>query len=48
MRPSLAAAAAMAAFDTALNWWAARDGVAGLGGLFDEAFSQVSGALRAI
>jgi len=48
MGPSLAAAAAMAAFDTALNWWAAHGGAESLGDLFDRAFSQVSGALKAM
>ena len=48
MGPSLGAAAAMAAFDTALNWWAAHDGAEDLGDLFDKAFSQISGALKAI
>lgn len=48
MGPSLAAAAAMAAFDTALNWWAAHDGADDLGELFDKAFAQVSGALKSI
>jgi AcrR family transcriptional regulator len=48
MGPSLAAAAAMAAFDTALNWWAARDGADDLGDLFDKAFSQMSGAFKSM
>lgn len=45
LRPALAAAVALAAFDVALRRWAERDGAADLADLTDQAFAAVAPAL---
>ncbi len=47
MRPALAAAVALAAFDTALSRWADSDGVEDLADLTDQTFAVVAAALNA-
>jgi AcrR family transcriptional regulator len=47
VRPDLAAAVALAAFDTALGHWSASDGTSNLADLTDQAFSVVTSALNA-
>jgi AcrR family transcriptional regulator len=46
LRPALAAAVALAAFDVALRQWADRDGAEDLAGLTDQVFAAVAPALR--
>lgn len=47
LRPALAAAVALAAFDTALNQWADSDGADDLTDLTDQTFAMVAAALNA-